>query len=66
MGKRAKEHRKKVQKRNEKLSIEKKKFQKLYTEMLTKKLEELKDKYSATTENEELLSETDVVTGITE
>ena len=48
MGKRAKEHRKKVQIRNQKIATERKKFQKLYSEMLTKKLEELQEKYSAT------------------
>ena len=47
MGKRAKEHRKKVQIRNQKIATERKKFQKLYSEMLTKKLEELQEKYSA-------------------
>jgi hypothetical protein len=68
MGKRAKEHRKKVQIRNQKIATERKKFQKLYSEMLTKKLEELQEKYSATTENEEVLntSENIVITGETE
>lgn len=68
MGKRAKEHRKKVQIRNQKIATERKKFQKLYSEMLTKKLEELQEKYSAKTENEEVLntSENIVITGETE
>jgi|694.fasta_scaffold38539_2 hypothetical protein len=68
MGKRAKEHRKKVQIRNQKIATERKKFQKLYSEMLTKKLEELQEKYSSTTENEEVLntSENIVITGETE
>ena len=68
MGKRAKEHRKKVQIRNQKIATERKKFQKLYSEMLTNKLEELQEKYSATTENEEVLntSENIVITGETE
>ena len=68
MGKRAKEHRKKVQIRNQKIATERKKFQKLYSEMLTKKLGELQEKYSATTENEEVLntSENIVITGETE
>lgn len=66
MGKRAKEHRKKVQKRNQRIQVEKKKFQKMYTEMLTQKLEELKEKYSATTENEETVENGIVITGETE
>jgi hypothetical protein len=68
MGKRAKEHRKKVQIRNQKIATERKKFQKLYSEMLTKKLEELQENYSSTTENEEVLntSENIVITGETE
>lgn len=68
MGKRAKEHRKKVQKRNQKIATERKKFQKLYSEMLTKKLEELQENYSATTENEDVFntSENIVITGETE
>jgi hypothetical protein len=68
MGKRAKEHRKKVQNRNQRIAVERKKFQKMYSDMLTKRLEELKEKYSATTENdEEITIHNDIiVTGETE
>lgn len=50
MGKRAKEHRKKVQARNQKIVQAKKKFEKLYTEMLHEKLKEYQEKLSGTTE----------------
>jgi len=50
----AKAHRKRIQKRNEELGIQKKKFQKVFTEMYETKMNELKEKFeklSAETEN---------------
>ena len=41
MGKAKKEHRKKVAKRNQRIAIEKKQFQKKYEEMMKQKFEEL-------------------------
>lgn len=41
MGKKAKEHRAKVAKRNQRIAIEKKQFQKKYEEMMKQKFEEL-------------------------
>jgi len=41
MGKNAKEHRKKVAARNQKINADKKKMQKMYQEMFNKKMEEL-------------------------
>jgi hypothetical protein len=41
MGKKAKEHRKKVAARNQKINADKKKMQKMYQEMFNKKMEEL-------------------------
>jgi len=52
----AKTHRKRVQKRNIELGIQKQKFQKAFTEMYETKLKELQEKFeslSASTENEE-------------
>ena len=40
MGKKAKEHRKKVQARNERIKAEQKKMQKMYQEMFEKKMNE--------------------------
>ena len=41
MGKKAKEHRKKVAARNQKINADKKKMKKMYQEMFNKKMEEL-------------------------
>ena len=41
MGKKAKEHRKKVAARDQKINADKKKMQKMYQEMFNKKMEEL-------------------------
>jgi hypothetical protein len=41
MGKKAKEHRKKVVKRNQRIAIEKKQFQKTYNELMKMKFDEL-------------------------
>jgi ABC-type Fe3+-citrate transport system substrate-binding protein len=60
MGKKEKEHRKKVAKRNEKIAAEKKKFQKQYTELLEQKLKEYQAKL---TENEQLENDLKVTMG---
>ena len=63
----AKAHRKRVQKRNEKLGIQKKQFQKAFSQMYESKMKELQeqfDKLSAMTESRELLetnNETQVI-----
>lgn len=44
MGKKAKEHRKKVAARNQKIKAEQKKMQKVYQEMFNKQMEELQEK----------------------
>jgi predicted metal-dependent peptidase len=44
MGKKAKEHRKKVAARNQKINAEQKKMQKVYQEMFNKQMEELQEK----------------------
>ena len=51
MGKKAKEHRKKVQARNAKIKGEQNKMKKLYQEMLSKQLSELQGKFSGETED---------------
>jgi ABC-type Fe3+-citrate transport system substrate-binding protein len=51
MGKKEKEHRKKVAKRNERIAAEKKEFQKQYTQLLEQKLKEYQVKLK---ENEQL------------
>lgn len=51
MGKAKKEHRKKVAKRNERIAVEKKQFQKQYTQLLEQKLKEYQAKLK---ENEQL------------
>lgn len=58
MGKRAKEHRKRVAKRNERLKAGKKKFEKEYQELLTQKFKEMQEKYSGVTGTEETTNET--------
>ena len=60
MGKKEKEHRKKVAKRNEKIAAEKKQFQKQYTELLEQKLKEYQAKL---TENEQLENEMKISLG---
>ena len=60
MGKKEKEHRKKVAKRNERIAAEKKKFQKEYTQLLEQKLKEYQAKLS---ENEQLENEMKVTLG---
>jgi ABC-type Fe3+-citrate transport system substrate-binding protein len=51
MGKKEKEHRKKVAKRNERIATEKKEFQKQYTQLLEQKLKDYQEKLK---ENEQL------------
>ena len=60
MGKKEKEHRKKVAKRNERIAAEKKQFQKQYTELLEQKLKEYQAKL---TENEQLENDLKVSIG---
>jgi hypothetical protein len=47
MGKKAKEHRKKVAARNQKLTAQKSAMQKVFDESMKKQLEELKKQYDA-------------------
>lgn len=56
MGKREKEHNKKIRKRNEKLKQNKKQIQKIYTEMLSKKFMEMQEKLSGDTTSDESLN----------
>jgi|APGre2960657468_1045069.scaffolds.fasta_scaffold545309_1 hypothetical protein len=56
MGKREKEHNKKIRKRNEKLKQNEKQIQKIYTEMLSKKLMEMQEKLSGDTTSDEGLN----------
>jgi hypothetical protein len=56
MGKREKEHNKKIRKRNEKLKQNKKQIQKIYTEMLSKKFMEMQEKLSGDTTSDEGLN----------
>ena len=60
MGKAAKEHNRKIAKRNERIAAEKKKFQKQYTELLEQKLKEYQAKL---TENEQLENDLKVTMG---
>lgn len=60
MGRKEKEHRKKVAKRNERINAEKKQFQKQYTELLEQKLKEYQAKLS---ENEQLENDLKVSIG---
>lgn len=55
MGKNAKEHRKKVAARNQKIKSAQKAYEKLYNEQMTKYIEELKTKMaeSGTTESDQ-------------
>jgi hypothetical protein len=56
MGKREKEHNKKIRKRNEKLKQNEKQIQKIYTEMLSKKFMEMQEKLSGDTISDEGLN----------
>ena len=55
MGKRAKEHRKRVQKRNDKIKSEQKRYEKMMNDVMTKQIEAMKQKIdeSQPTENNE-------------
>lgn len=46
MGKKAKEHRKKVERRNQRIAIERSKLEKEYQKMIELKTEELKEKFN--------------------
>ena len=59
MGKKTKEHNKKVAKRNERIATEKKKFQKMYTQVLEQKLKE----YGKMMESEKLENDLKVTVG---
>lgn len=54
MGKKAKEHRKKVAARNQRIKAAEKKMQKEYMKMFEQQMEQLKNKYSGDTETAEL------------
>ena len=56
MGKREKEHNKKIRKRNKKLKQNEKQIQKIYTEMLSKKFMEMQEKLSGDTTSDEGLN----------
>lgn len=55
MGKRAKEHRKRVQKRNDRIKSEQKRYEKMMNDVMTKQIEMMKQKFdeSQPTENNE-------------
>lgn len=55
MGKRAKEHRKRVQKRNDRIKSEQKHYEKMMNDVMTKQIEAMKQKIdeSQPTENNE-------------
>jgi hypothetical protein len=55
MGKRAKEHRKRVQKRNDRIKSEQKRYEKMMNDVMTKQIETMKQKIdeSQPTENNE-------------
>ena len=46
MGKKAKEHRKRVQKRNEKIKSEQKRYEKMMNDVMTKQIEMMKEKFA--------------------
>ena len=46
MGKRAKEHRKRVQKRNDKIKSEQKRYEKMMNDVMTKQIEMMKEKFT--------------------
>jgi len=54
MGKKAKEHRKKVAARNQMIKVNEKKMQKMYQEMFTKQMEEMSQKLNIDTNGQEL------------
>ena len=54
MGKKAKEHRKKVAARNQMIKANEKKMQKMYQEMFTKQMEEMSQKLNIDTNGQEL------------
>ena len=51
MGNRAKEHRKKVAKRNENIKQGQKIYEKMYNEMMMKQIEKIRNEKSGNTEN---------------
>jgi len=55
MGKKAKEHRKRVQKRNDRIKSEQKRYEKMMNDVMTKQIEMMKQKFeeSQVTENNE-------------
>lgn len=61
-----KAHNKRVQVRNEKLIQERKKMNKVYTEMMEQKLKEFQEKFSGLTENTEELNIDNSVENVTE
>lgn len=46
MGKKAKEHRKRVQKRNDKIKSEQKRYEKMMNDVMTKQIEMMKEKFT--------------------
>ena len=46
MGKKAKEHRKRVQKRNDKIKSEQKRYEKMMNDVMTKQIEMMKEKFA--------------------
>ncbi len=57
MGRAKKEHNRKIAKRNEKIKVEQKKIQKIYTEMLESKMKEFQEKFSKMSGQTETLTE---------
>lgn len=51
MGKKAKEHRKRVQKRNERIKMEQRRYEKMMNEMMAKQMELLKQQESQENQN---------------
>lgn len=68
MGKKAKEHRKKVAARNQRISIAKKKFEKEYQKMVSERIEEMKQQFAAMSGETGLLDgeNVDIVDEVTE
>jgi hypothetical protein len=64
MGKKAKEHRKRVAKRNERIAAEQKKAQKQFTKLMEEKLEMFKSKFSGLTENNNSETSTQTENGL--
>ncbi len=65
MGKREKEHRKKVQKRNKEIKHAQEKMKKAYREMLEQKLAEFQQRYSGATQND-VLNADDITNTLTD